>query len=143
MSRIPRVQEYLKTGFTAEAAAAAKFRAYAERARRDGLPNLADRWLTLAAAKDELAIRQLEATGKVRGGLTDLAAEIAEERYENDVLYPKLIAALDDPAVSTLLASVIEAQQEHLRRLLGMRDELTSSKGDVAKVVTMPTSATA
>lgn len=143
MSRIPRVQEYLKTGFTAEAAAAAKFRAYAERARRDGLPNLADRWLHLAAAKDDLAIRQLEAAGKVRGGTTDLAAEIAEERYENDVLYPKLIAAVDDAEVDQLLTGVIEAQQDHLRRLIGLRDELTASKGDVAKVVEMPTSATA
>ena len=67
MSRLPRAQEYLKTGFNAEAASAAKFRAAAAKAERDGRPKLAKAWLELAAEKDELARIQLEAAAEKAG----------------------------------------------------------------------------
>lgn len=132
MSRIPRVLEHLKTGFTAEAISAARFRAYAHRARQDGRPNLADRWLRLAETKDELARWQLEAAGKVRGGATDLSAEIADERYENEVLYPKMIrdAGTDHEAVA-LFQRIIEAQKEHLAEIEALWRALGGSEGDV------------
>jgi rubrerythrin len=124
--------EHLKTGFTAEAISAAHFRAYAHRARKDGRPKLAERWLRLAEVKDELARWQLEAAGKVRGGATDLAAEIADERYENDVLYPKMIrdAGTEEAAVA-LFQRVIEAQKGNLAHLEALRRELGESQGDV------------
>lgn len=96
MSRIPRFQEHLKTGFTAEAVSAARYRAFAERAEQDGMPQLAARWRRLATAKDRLAIRLLVAAEQVRGLDSDLGAAIAEERYENDVLYPKILRDLGD-----------------------------------------------
>ena len=131
MSRIPRSQEHLKTGFTAEAASAARFRANAARAERDGLPNLALHWRQLAAAKDELAIRELEAARQVRGGEGDFGAAIAEERYENDVLYPKMIAEVD-PATAEVLTAVVAGQREHLRRLEELRTQLQGATADVA-----------
>lgn len=132
MSRIPRVQENLKTGFTAEAASAARYRAYAGRAERDGLTKLARHWRELAAAKDDLAVRQLEATGQVRGERLDLGAALAEEQYENDVLYPKLIvtSAGDTDAVATLEA-VLAAQREHAQRMEALREALLAAPGDV------------
>ena len=78
MSRIPRYQEHLKTGFTAEAASAARYRAYAGRAERDGLPNLARHWRALAEEKDRLAIEMLEAAEQVRGTDADLGNAISE-----------------------------------------------------------------
>jgi len=132
VSRIPRSQEHLKTGFTAEAVSAARYRAFAARAAGEGLPNLAGHWRALAAAKDELAVAELEAAGQVRGGAADLAAAIAEERYENDVLYPKMIADVDRETAA-VLASVVERQQEHLRRLEGLRGQVQGSPGDVAR----------
>lgn len=131
MSRIPRFQEHLKTAFTAEAASAARFRANAARAERDGHPNLARRWQRLATAKDGLAVALLEAAEQVRGGATDIADAIAEERFENDVLYPKMIRDLD-PATADALLRVVAAQKEHLRELEAMRQALTSAPGDVA-----------
>ncbi|HYN20555.1 MAG TPA: hypothetical protein VE078_06320, partial [Thermoanaerobaculia bacterium] len=88
MSRIPRFQEHLKTAFTAEAASAARCRAYAVRAERDGLPNLARHWRSMAEEKDRLAIELLVASEQVHGADADLGNAIAEERYENDALYP-------------------------------------------------------
>lgn len=131
MSRIPRIQEHLKTGFTAEAVSAAKFRAYAERAREDGRPRLADQWERLARDKDRLAVHQLEAAGKVRGGATDLSTEIAEERYENELLYPKLIRDSGAHEVVGMFQEVIEAQKDHLARLDALRRALGASEGDV------------
>jgi rubrerythrin len=140
VSRIPRAQEYLKTGFTAEAASAARFRAYADRAKRDGLPNLAEHWLDLAVGKDELATRQLEAAEQVRGSLHDLSAAIAEEQYENEVLYSKMIAD-SDPETAEILRGVVTAQREHLQRMQDLREALTASTADVpAKLGTLAAS---
>ena len=130
MSRIPRSQEHLKTGFTAEAASAARFRAYAGLARRDGLPNLADRLLRLAAEKDALAVEMLEAAEQVRGHETDLAATISEERYENDVLYPKMMRDVD-ARIADVFWKVVAAQKEHLARLEALRSAAGTSQGDV------------
>lgn len=130
MSRIPRAQEHLKTGFTAEAVSAARYRAFAARAEREGLPNLARHWLRLAAAKDEIAVEQLEAAGQVRGPAVDLGSAISEERYENDVLYPKMIREVD-PDTAAVLESVVERQRAHFGQLEGLRDRLQASRGDV------------
>ena len=131
MSRIPRFQEHLKAGFTAEAASAARFRAYAVRARRDGLPNLANRWLRLAEEKDALAVEMLEAAGQARGTGADLGNAIAEERYENDVLYPKMIRDVDQDTANVFLR-VVTAQKAHLLQLEALRDEVNAAQGDVA-----------
>lgn len=131
MSRIPRFQEHLKTGFTAEAATAARYRAYADRAQRDGLPNLSRRWLRLAAAKDALAIEMLEAAEQVLGTDADLGDALAEERYENDILYPKMIRDVDG-ATANVFLRVVNAQKENLRLLESIRREVNAAQGDIA-----------
>jgi len=130
VSRIPRFQEHLKTGFTAEAASAARYRAYAAHAEREGLPNLARRWLRLAAAKDALAIALLTAAGQARGTDTEVAESLSEERYENDILYPKMIRDVDETTADVFL-QVINAQKEHLQELEKLRRALNAFKGDV------------
>ncbi len=130
MSRIPRFQEHLKAGFTAEAASAARFRAYAGRAQSDGQPNLAKRWLRMAAEKDALAISLLQAAEQVRGTDADLGSALSEERYENDILYPKMIRDVDEETANVFLR-VVTAQKEHLRTLEALRQETNASQGDV------------
>jgi rubrerythrin len=131
VSRIPRYQEHLKTGFTAEAVSAARCRANATRAERDGRPNLARQWQSLAVEKDALAIKLLEAAEQVRGEAADVVTAISEERYENDVLYPKMIRDVDQ-ATADIFLHVLEAQKAHLRHLEELRQSLASSEGDVA-----------
>lgn len=132
MSRLPRHQEHLKTGFTAEAVSAARFRAYAARADRDGLPNLAGHWRALAEDKDRLAMAQLEAAGKVQGAAADLGAALAEEAYENDVLYPKMIRDVaGEGDAAQVLQQVVAAQQEHLAHLSRLREAYYAAQGDV------------
>jgi rubrerythrin len=131
VSRIPRFQEHLKTGFTAEAASAARYRAYADRAQKDGLTNLAQRWLRMAAAKDALAVALLEAAEQIRGIDADLGNAISEERYENDVLYPKMIRDVDEETANVFLR-VVNSQKETLRLLESMRHEANAAQGDVS-----------
>jgi rubrerythrin len=131
VSRIPRFQEHLKTGFTAEAVSAARCRAYAVRAELDGLPNFARRWWRLAEAKDRLAMELLVAAEQVRGADADLGDAIAEERYENDILYPKMIRDVDEKTADVFL-KVVAAQKDHLRELESLRQEANAAQGDVA-----------
>lgn len=134
MSRIPRFQEHLKTGFTAEAVSAARYRAFAARAEQDGMPRLAERWRRLAAGKDRLAVRLLVAAEQVRGLDSDLGAAVAEERFENDVLYPKIIRDLAGPAdapSAEIFRQLVAAQGEHLRQLEALRRDLGAAQGDV------------
>jgi rubrerythrin len=131
VSRIPRFQEHLKAAFNAEAASAARFRAYAAHAEKDGLPNLARRYQRLAAEKDALAIELLVASEQVRGADADLGNAISEERYENDILYPKMIRDVDQDTANVFLR-VVNAQKEHLRQLESIRQEANAAQGDVS-----------
>jgi rubrerythrin len=131
VSRLPRAQEYLKTGFNAEAASAARYRAAAFRAAAEGHPKLAEAWRALAAEKDELARLQLEAAGQVRGGHQDLEAALAEERYENDSLYPRMSGEVD-AATAAVFSQVVSRQQQHLARLDSLLDAKTRSQGDIS-----------
>ncbi len=130
MSRLPRSQEHLKTAFSAEAASAARFRAQAARAERDGMPALAEAWLELAGAKDRLAMELLEAAGKAADPATAVRDAIAEERYENDVLYPRMIGEVDEETAGRLEQTVAE-QRQHLARLEALRRELQAARGDL------------
>jgi len=134
VSRIPRFQEHLKTGFTAEAVSAARYRAFAARALKDGMPHLAARWRRLAAAKDDLAVRLLVAADQVRGLDSDLGSAIAEERFENDVLYPKIIRDVTDPreqSAAAVFSQLVADQVGHLRELEALRGDLGAAQSDV------------
>jgi rubrerythrin len=134
MSRLPRHLEHLRTGFTAEAASAATFRAFAERASADGKPNLARRWRALAEEKDRLAIELLGAAGKVAGEVANLRDALAEEQYEIEVLYPRLRDDLADSArqgESELMERVRRAHERHGAALDQLRRELMGATGDV------------
>jgi len=137
MSRLPRHLEHLRTAFTAEAASAASYRAYAEQAEGERKPNLARRWRALAEEKDRLAGELFHAAGRVETELANLRDAIAEERYENEVLYPRLIEDMEDlaqPAEAALLRQVVATQQRHLGEIDALRRELTASTADVRGV---------
>jgi rubrerythrin len=140
MSRLPRHLEHLRTGSTAEATSAASYRAYAEHAEAAGKPNLGSRWRALAEAKDRLAIELLQAAGKVEGEVANLRDAIAEEQYENEVLYPRLLADMEDlghPEEAALLRRLVETQKRHQAELDDLRRELTASTRDVRGVETV------
>jgi rubrerythrin len=134
MSRLPRHLEHLRTGFTAEAVSAASFRAFAEQAEGAGKPNLARRWRALADGKDRLAIELLRAAGKTASPGADLRDAIGEEQYENEVLYPRLIAEMEHLGRGeevAILRRLVDTQRRHQAELDDLRRELTASPHDV------------
>lgn len=131
MSRLPRAQEFLKTGFNAEAASAARFRASAARAEREGKHDLSRALKELAAEKDSLALAQLEAAGQVLEPVAALAAALAEERYENEALYPRMSHEVDSETAE-VFRSVIALQQEHARKLEALLEQLTREHAEPA-----------
>ena len=130
MSRLPRSQEHLKTAFAAEAASAARFRAYAERAEGEEMPALAEHWRRFAGDKDRLAGELLEAAGQMPDAAGAVREALAEERYENDVLYPRMIGEVDEATATTLERTVSE-QRDHAEQLEALRRELQASRGDI------------
>ncbi len=131
MSRLPRSLEHLKTAFNAEAASAARFRFFADRAEDEGLPALAGRWRKLAAAKDELAAGLLAAAGKAAAPAQAVRDAIGEESYENEVLYPRMISEVEEE-VAARLQETVARQEEHLTELRSLRRELQAATGDLA-----------
>jgi rubrerythrin len=134
MSRLPRHLEHLRTAFTAEAVSAATFRAFAEQAAGSGKPNLALRWRALAEEKDGLAAELLRAAGKVEDEGRNLRSAIAEEQYENEVLYPRLesdLSTLGHEKLTAQLAELRARQQRHLGALDQLRRELIATTADV------------
>ena len=131
VSRVPRSQEHLKTAFAAEAASAARFRAYAARAEGEQMPVLAEHWRRLAGAKDRLAGELLAAAGQTPDAAGAVREALAEERYENDVLYPRMIGEVHEEAAAALERTVGE-QRQHIDRLETLRRELQASRGDLA-----------
>lgn len=130
MSRLPRSQEHLKTAFLAEAASAARFRAYAGSAEGDEMPSLARHWRSLADEKDRLAATLLEAAGQARDAAGAVREALTEERYENEVLYPRMIGEVD-PATAQALERTVAKQRDHIDRLEALRLEVQSSRGDI------------
>src|SRR6185503_395846 len=137
MSRLPRHVEHLRTAFTAEAVSAASYRAYAAHAEGAGRPNLAERWRTLAAEKERQAIDLLAAAGKRESEAANLRDAIAEDHYEREVLYPRLIEDMENlghPEEAALLRRLVEEHERHRAELDDLRRELTASTRDVRGV---------
>ena len=130
MSRLPRSQEHLKTAFAAEAASAARFRAYAARADGEQMPALAEQWRRLADDKDRLAGDLLEAAGQTPEAAVAVREALADERYENDVLYPRMIGEVDD-STATALERTVSEQRGHVEQLESLRHKLQASRGDI------------
>lgn len=131
MSRLPRSLEHLKTAFAAEASSAARFRAYATRAEQEGMPALAGHWRGLASDKDRLAAELLAAAGQTPDAAGAVREALADERYENDVLYPRMIGEVDE-ATAAALGRTVDEQRAHAERLETLRRELQAARGDVA-----------
>ena len=134
MSRLPRHLEHLRTGFTAEAVSAASYRAFAAQAAREGKANLSGRWRALAEEKDRLAADLLHLAGRVENEGANLRNAIAEEQYENEVLYPRLeedLRASGHAEAAALLERVRAAQQGHGATLEQLRREMMASTADV------------
>jgi rubrerythrin len=81
----------LKDAFAGESQANRKYLAFAERAERDGFPNIAKLFRTTAEAETIHAMGHLKAMGGVGSTAENLQAAIDGETYEHNEMYPPML----------------------------------------------------
>ena len=83
-------QENLDTAFSGESQAYQKYAAFAKKAEKDGLSNIAQLFRTTAEAERIHAEGHLKAMDKIGSTLENLEAAIAGETYEHEDMYPPM-----------------------------------------------------
>lgn len=82
----------LKDAFAGESQANQKYRAFAEKAKQDGFPNIARLFRTTAEAERIHAEGHLKALDGIGSTADNLAAAIVGETYEFESMYPPMLA---------------------------------------------------
>ena len=88
-------QDNLKEAFAGESQASQKYRAFANKAERDGFPNVAKLFRTASAAEQIHAEGHLKAMDGVGSTADNLQAAIDGETYEFTEMYPPMIELAD------------------------------------------------
>ncbi|HEX2960509.1 MAG TPA: rubrerythrin family protein [Ignavibacteriales bacterium] len=85
-----KTQENLKEAFSGESQAYQKYMAFAKKAEKDGLPNIARLFRTAAEAEKIHAEGHLRSLDGVGSTVENLKAAISGETYEYTVMYPPM-----------------------------------------------------
>lgn len=91
MSNEPTTTDNLKTAFAGESQANSKYRVFAERAEREGLPMIAKLFRGISAAEQIHATNHLKALDGVKTTLENLTEAQGGEKYEFTEMYPPMI----------------------------------------------------
>ncbi len=87
------VEEGLNEAFAGESQANRKYLAFAEKADKDGFPQVAKLFRAAAAAETVHAHNHLRALGGIKSTLENLKAAVEGEHYEFTSMYPEFIEA--------------------------------------------------
>jgi rubrerythrin len=90
---MPSAEEGLKEAFAGESQANRKYLAFAEKAEKDGFPQIAKLFRAAAAAETVHAHNHLRAMGGIKSTAENLKAAIGGEYYEFTKMYPEFIKA--------------------------------------------------
>lgn len=93
---MPSVEEGLKEAFAGESQANRKYLAFAEKADKDGFPQVAKLFRAAAAAETVHAHNHLKVLGGVKSTIENLKAAVEGEHYEFNSMYPEFIKAAQD-----------------------------------------------
>ena len=89
---MPTTTENLKTAFAGESQANRKYLAYANKADKEGYPQIAKLFRAAAEAETVHALAHLQNLGGVSSTLDNLKDAIAGETYEFTTMYPPMAA---------------------------------------------------
>ena len=112
-----RTTETLKAAFAGESQANRKYLVYADKAEKDGYPNVARLFRAAAAAETVHATRHWRALGMARDTLKNLEDALAGETYEVDKMYPAFLKqAQNDEEITaqTAFGSALAAERVHM-----------------------------
>lgn len=112
---MPTTKENLDTAFSGESQAYQKYSAFAKKAEKDGLTNIAKLFRTTAEAERIHAEGHLKAMDKIGSTLDNLEAAIGGETYEFEDMYPPMYdqAVADKHKAKKMFGYALEAEKVH------------------------------
>ena len=110
-------QGNLKEAFAGESQANQKYRAFAKKAEREGLPNIARLFRTTAEAERIHAEGHLKALDGISSTVENLQTAIDGETYEYTEMYPPMLeqAEADAHKAKRMFAYAVESEEVHAR----------------------------
>jgi rubrerythrin len=107
----------LREAFAGESQAVEKYRAFAEKAERDGFVNIAKLFRTAAEAERLHAQEHFKAMDGIGCTAENLQDAIEGERYETEVMYPPMLkqAEADGHKARRMFGYALEAEAAHAR----------------------------
>jgi len=86
-----KTSENLKAAFAGESQANRTYLAFAQKAEKEGLPQIAKLFKAAALAETVHALNHLEIIGKTKSTLENLNTAVSGETFEFDEMYPEFI----------------------------------------------------
>ena len=114
---MPTTKENLETAFAGESQANQKYRAFADKAEKEGFVNIAKLFRTTAEAEKIHAEGHLKALDKINSTVENLKEAIAGETYEFEKMYPPMLkqAEAEDHKAKKMFKWAVEAEAVHAK----------------------------
>jgi rubrerythrin len=129
-------QDNLKAAFAGESQAHMKYLNFAEKAEKEGLPNVARLFQAASYAEQIHASNHLKALEGVQGTADNLGGAIGGETFEVDQMYPAYMAVAEMQGEKKALRSMtwaLEAEKVHAK-LYGEAKQSVQAGQDTAAV---------
>ena len=132
---MPTTTDNLKEAFAGESQANQKYRAFAEKAEKDGLPNIARLFRTTAEAEKIHAAGHLKALDGIGSTAENLQAAIDGETFEFEKMYPPMLetAIEEGHKAKTMFKFAVEAEAVHAK-LYSLALEAAKNGEDLTEV---------
>lgn len=114
---MPDTQANLKEAFAGESQANQKYRAFAKKAERDGMPNIARLFRTTAEAERIHAEGHLQSMDGIGDTAANLQAAIDGETYEFTEMYPPMLtqAEAEGHKAKRMFAYAVAVEEVHAK----------------------------
>src|SRR5512136_1527934 len=129
-------EENLKAAFAGESQAHMKYLNFADKAEKDGLPNVARLFQAASFAEQVHASNHLKALDGVQGTAANLGAAHGGETFEIDQMYPAYIKVAEAQGEKKALRSMnwaLEAEKVHAKLYADAQQSVQGSQ-DMAAV---------
>ena len=132
---MPTTTDNLKEAFAGESQANQKYRAFAEKAEKDGLSNIARLFRTTAEAEKIHAAGHLKALDGIGSTAENLQAAIDGETFEFEKMYPPMLekAIEEGHKAKTMFKFAVEAEAVHAK-LYSLALEAAKNGEDLTEV---------
>ena len=131
---MPSTEDNLKEAFAGESQAGRKYLAFAKKAEKDGLPNIARLFRTTADAERIHAEGHLAALGGIGSTAENLQGAIDGETYEYTEMYPPMLeqAEADGHKAKRMFGYAVKAEAVHAK-LYGLALEAAKRGEDLTE----------